>query len=81
MAPRGGYPNFEKKLSGLVTALAESAKDSDIACLDFYHSFFDKKGKVTPELFLDDGLHPSAEGNRIMAARTVACLQDLFFFA
>ena len=80
-APIGGYANFEKKLSQLVEALSESAQASEIACLDFYHLFFDNKGKVRPKLFLDDGLHPNAEGNRVMAATAVECLQELFFFA
>ncbi|MBW2409249.1 MAG: arylesterase [Deltaproteobacteria bacterium] len=81
MAPAAGYANLERKLSKLVKALALSAKESDIACIDFYHLFFDKKGKVSPGLFLEDGLHPNAEGNRIMAASTVEHLQELFFFA
>ena len=81
MAPAGGYTNFDKKLSKLVKALALSGKESDIACIDFYHLFFDKKGKVSPGLFLEDGVHPNAEGNRLMAARAVERLQELFFFA
>jgi len=80
-APIGGYANFEKKLSKLVDALAVSAQQSDIACLDFYRFFFDKKGMVSPKLFLDDGLHPNAEGNKIMAAKAVERLKELFFFA
>ena len=80
-APLGGYANFEAKLSKLVSALTKSAKDSEIACLDFYHLFCDKKGRINPKLFLDDGLHPNAEGNRKMASRAVEFLGDLFFFA
>ena len=81
MAPAAGYANFDKKLSNLINALAHSAQESDIACIDFYHCFFDKKGKISPRLYLEDGLHPNAEGNKIMAARAVECLQKLFFFA
>jgi lysophospholipase L1-like esterase len=81
MAPMAGYAKFDTQLLNLVDTLATAARNSDIACLDFYHSFFDKKGKVIPELFLDDGLHPNAEGNRVMAATAVECLQELFFSA
>jgi lysophospholipase L1-like esterase len=81
MAPLAGYANFNTKLSRLVKALALSAQESDVACIDFYHPFFDKKGKVSTRLFLEDGLHPNAEGNKIMAARAVDRLQELFFFA
>jgi lysophospholipase L1-like esterase len=81
MAPMAGYTKFDTQLLNLVDALATAARDSDITCLDFYHSFFDKKGKVIPELFLDDGLHPNTEGNRVMATTAVECLQELFFFA
>ena len=81
MAPVAGYASFDKKLSYLVKALALSAQESDIACIDFHHPFFDKKGKVSPQLFLEDGLHPNARGNKIMAAIAVERLQELFFFA
>ena len=81
MAPAAGYAKFDKKLSNLVKVLAHSAQESDIACIDFYHCFFDKKGKLSPRLYLEDGLHPNTEGNKIMAAKAVECLQKLFFFA
>jgi lysophospholipase L1-like esterase len=81
MEPLGGYERCEKRLSDLVAALALAAKKSDIACLDFYHLFLNKKGSVSDKLFLEDGLHPNQAGNRVMADQAVALFQQVFYFA
>jgi acyl-CoA thioesterase-1 len=79
--PEGGYNRCKEKLAALAKALARSAKQNDIACLDFYHPFCDKFGNATGKYFLDDGLHPNAVGHRLMAEKTVKMLKDRFNFA
>jgi acyl-CoA thioesterase I len=80
-APEGGYDRCKEKLAALAKALARSAKQNDIACLDFYHPFCDKFGNATGKYFLDDGLHPNEAGHRLMAEKTVKMLKNRFNFA
>ena len=80
-APEGGYDHCVVKLAALAKALALSAKQNDIACLDFYHPFCDNSGNPAGEYFLDDGLHPNEAGHRLMAEITVKMLKDRFNFA
>ena len=80
-APEGGYDRCKEKLAALAKALARSAKQNDIACLDFYHPFCDKFGNATEKYFLDDGLHPNEAGHRLMAEKTVKMLKNRFNFA
>jgi acyl-CoA thioesterase-1 len=77
-APEGGYDCCVEKLAALAKALARSAKQNDVTCLDFYHPFCDKSGNATQKYFLDDGLHPNVAGHRLMAAKTVELLKDRF---
>ena len=79
-APEGGYDRCQEKLAALAKALARSAKQNDIACLDFYHPFCDKFGNAMGKYFLDDGLHPNEAGHRLMAGKTVKMLKDRFDF-
>ena len=79
-APEGGYDRCVEKLAALAKALARSAKQNDVACLDFYHPFCDKSGNATQKYFLDDGLHPNEAGHRLMAKKTVKMLKDRFDF-
>ena len=81
MAPIGGWENCVRKLAQLVEAIAASAGESDIACLDFYHHFLDEKGKVLGKYFLEDGLHPNKDGHLLIAEKTVDLLQSTFNFA
>ena len=80
-APEGGYDRCTEKMTALVRALARSAKQNDITCLDFYHPFCEKSGKTAGKYFLDDGLHPNEDGHRLMAEKTIAMLKDRFNFA
>ena len=80
-APEGGYDRGVEKLAALAKALARSAKQNDIACLDFYHPFCDKFGNAAGKYYLDDGLHPNEDGHRLMAQITVEMLKDRFSFA
>ena len=80
MAPIAGWEKSVHKLAELTKALAISAKESDIVCLDFYHPFFDAQGRVRANCFLEDGLHPNKEGHRLMAEKMVELLQSVFYF-
>jgi lysophospholipase L1-like esterase len=81
MAPIGGWKNCVQKLDHLVDALATSAKESDIAVLDFYHPFFDGNGEVQGQYFLEDGLHPNKDGHLLMAATAARFLKSSFYLA
>jgi lysophospholipase L1-like esterase len=81
MAPQGGYKKCMKKLALLVSSLTILARQNDIACLDFYHPFFDDSGAVEKKYFLEDGLHPNKLGHRLMAQKTVELLQSRFNFS
>ena len=81
MAPIGGWENCIRKLARLVEALAASAGESDIACLDFYHLFLDDKGEVQGENLLEDGLHPNKDGHLLMAAKAAELLKSTFYLA
>ena len=80
MAPIAGWDKCRHQLSDLVDALARAAKESDIACLDFYHPFLDKNDKVQGKYFLEDGLHPNKQGHRLMAEKMVQLLRHLLYF-
>jgi lysophospholipase L1-like esterase len=81
MAPIGGWDKCLNKLSELVDALAVAAKESDIACLDFYYPFFDLNKNVQGKYFLEDGLHPNKMGHLLMAEKMVELLRRLFYFS
>ena len=81
MSPIGGWENSVRKLTRLVDALANSARENDIVFLDFYHLFLDDKGEVQGKYFLEDGLHPNKEGHRLMAKKAAELLTSTFFFS
>ena len=81
MAPQGGYQKCAEKLAELVNALTRLAQQNDIACLDFYHPFFDESGKLIKKYFLEDGLHPSKAGHSLMASKTIELLKGLPIFS
>ena len=81
MAPIAGWEKSVRKLSELVAALANSAKESEMVCLDFYHLFMDTNGAVLGKYYLDDGLHPNKLGHYRMAEKAVALLQTTFYFS
>ena len=81
MAPIGGWENCARKLERLVEALATAARESDIACLDFYHLFLNDKGEVQEKFFLEDGLHPNKDGHLLMAVTAAEFLKSTFYLA
>jgi lysophospholipase L1-like esterase len=81
MAPIAGWDRCINKLSELVNALAAAARESEIACLDFYHPFLDTNQHVRGDYFLEDGLHPNKQGHRLMAEKMAELLQNLFYFS
>jgi lysophospholipase L1-like esterase len=58
--------------------LALAARQNGIACLDFYHPFFDETGAIQDRYFLEDGLHPNETGHRLMAEKAAALLKRQF---
>jgi lysophospholipase L1-like esterase len=79
--PEGGYDRCVEKLAALAKAVARSAKQNDIACLNFYHPFCDKFGNAMGTYFMDDGLHPNETGHRLMAEIAVKLLKKRFNLA
>jgi len=80
-APDCGYEKCSAKLAELAEALAVTAEQNEIACLDFYHPLFDAAGAVREIYFLEDGLHPNEAGHRLMAEKAVELLQSRFNFS
>ena len=80
MSPIAGWPKCVQKLADLATALAASAQESDISCLDFYHAFLGKNGEPLVEYYLEDGLHPNKQGHLLMAEKAVDLLCNQFHF-
>ena len=81
MAPIGGWENCIQKLAQFIDALAASAKESDIAVLNFYHLFLDDNGEAQGQYFLEDGQHPNKDGHLLMAATAAKFLKSTFYLA
>ena len=58
--------NFEKEI----------LQSKGTALVDFYADFVAENGAVRRELYLD-GMHPTAQGHALMAARLTAVLEGL----
>jgi lysophospholipase L1-like esterase len=81
MAPIGGWERCIHKLSDLIAALSNSAKENDIPCLDFYHLFLNTKGRVLGKYYCEDGLHPNKLGHLQMAKKVMDLLRSTFNFS
>jgi lysophospholipase L1-like esterase len=81
MAPVAGWQKCVHKLSDLVAALTASARESDIACLDFYHPFLGQNGEALGKYYLEDGLHPNKQGHMLMAEKAGELLCNQFYFS
>ena len=64
--PIHGHELFAGATYRLNSAIRELAADRGIHCVDLEKEFLDG-ADPDPSLYLDDGLHPNAEGNQIMA--------------
>ena len=78
LPPPGGYDALLAKIGSLAEEMRTAAKSSDIPCIDFFGAFHGEDGQVRTEAFLEDGLHPNAEGHRLMADGVVRMAADLF---
>jgi len=76
--PAKGYAHFSGRLQALVKALTASAKEWEVALLDFYSPFFDDQGKIRTDYFSDDGLHASRNGHFRMSQAAAALFRDVF---
>ena len=81
MAPIGGWENCIQKLDRLADVLATSARENDIAILDFYNLFRDSKGATVGKYFIEDGLHPNKDGHLLMATTASEFLKSTFYHA
>jgi len=75
--PEGGYARQLSKLESLVSQLKTYAENSDIGVLDFHDLFMDGQARIRTERFLEDGVHPNAEGHQCMAKLAAAMLCEL----
>jgi lysophospholipase L1-like esterase len=64
--PINGHQIFAGATHRLNDAIRELAARHGIFCVDLEKEFMDG-GDPDPTLYLDDGLHPNAEGNQVMA--------------
>lgn len=80
MPPVAGWEQCIQRLADLVTVLASSAHQSDIAILDFHHPFLDRKGRACARYYLEDGLHPNDRGHQLMAKAAGELLHNRFHF-
>ena len=62
------FRQAEKEMRGYNAWLENFCDAFGVRMLDFRRDFLDSAGKPRHELYLD-GLHPNAEGHRVMAAR------------
>lgn len=62
------FHSAERQLEQYCTWLRRFGRCFGAECVDFRADFFDADGRLRRELLLD-GLHPTPEGHRLMAAR------------
>ena len=80
MAPISGWQKCVRQLSDLVAALTASARQNEIAWIDFYHPFLGKNDETLEKYYLEDGLHPNHQGHRLMAEKAIDLLHNQFQF-
>ena len=80
MAPISGWQKCVHQLSDLAAALTRSARQNDIAWIDFYHPFLGKNDETLAKYYLEDGLHPNHQGHRLMAEKAIDLLHNQFQF-
>jgi len=78
--PEEGYHQLLAKVKSLREKLKSTADESEIPVLDFYHLFLDNAGQIRSHLLLDDGVHASLQGHRLMAELAMSQIRKLFFY-
>lgn len=79
--PAKGYEHLSSQITNLAETLKASADQWEVPVLDFHHLFLNNQGTVNEPLFLEDGLHPSKDGHRVMGVHTAKLIKDVFHFA
>lgn len=82
--PFGGYAVFIRKLEELIAELTKAAKEHDVPLADLFTPFLTESGNPdpgtgSPELFLEDGIHPNKKGHKVMANTVYSALKTAFF--
>jgi lysophospholipase L1-like esterase len=79
---KGNNPNFERtpgrppaRIAALNTWIAELCRSRGFPYIDFHSALKDAGGQLRADLS-DDGLHPNAEGYKIMAPLVEAALEE-----
>lgn len=79
--PVNGYEHLSFRIGELACKLKTSAEQWEVPVLDFHSLFLDDHGSVKTSLFLDDGLHASKNGHRVMGIYAAEVLKDVFHFS
>lgn len=78
--PIKGYEHLATQINNLVEALKTTAEQREVPVLDFHHLFLDDQGAVKTSLLLDDGVHASRDGHRVMGVHAVEFIKKVFLF-
>src|SRR4030095_8198281 len=68
----------EERLAKFRRFVKKTAKDSNLPTINFYDPFFEAKKKRPNPSLLEDGVHPSAAGYKLMADVAHSALQKIF---
>lgn len=80
-APLKGYVHLSAQIDKLAQSLKSHADQWEVPVLDFHNMFLNDEGIVNKSLFLEDGVHPSQVGHRVMGIYAAKFLKDVFHFA
>jgi len=79
--PVKGYAYLFERINSLVDTFKASADQWEVPVLDFHHLFLNDQGTIKTSLFLEDGVHPSKAGHRVMGVYAAKIIKDVFHFA
>ena len=79
--PVKGYAHLYSQINHLAENLKTSADEWEVPVLDFHRLFLDDQGMVKMSLFLEDGLHASKIGHRVMGTYAAKVIRDVFHLA
>src|SRR4030095_8470387 len=69
---------MEERLAKFRRFVKKTAKDLNLPVINFYDPFFEAKKKRPNPSLLEDGVHPSAAGYKLMAEVAHSALQKIF---